>query len=507
LASVLETSEVVLLPQTEDLFLNVYSPGSNRPNSEFNANALWPGFTAGSVDFSKDGETAAIGLFKEEGARRSRIITAVNYKHSLTYWSNYVSGPVIWMRWSHEGKRLLANVGGLQPIEFGMDESQPKIKLSGHTARVIDAAYSADSKLIATASADQTVRVWNAETGELIWIFHGLGRPATAVAWSPNGKEIFGGDDNGGVLAFHFPSTSNADTLKGVFSDVHGDFAFNSHLNAAAVTATSNSVVIADLHSLSIRSEIKEVFQPIAFSKDGGYLFAFAADWSVKKISMSNHEPELIGPRLPEDFSVKSWGVDLENGKILMAGSNGRIAIIDWVESTIKHAVDPETNSIWAVAPSPSENSFWTGTEGGTIRRWESSGPYSAGEALKAPGDIQALAVSSDGKWLATSLFNETSIRVFNRSKSTWIRPLASHRRFVQTISFTRDGHRMISAGADGRVTIWRVPEFEEIAAFEIDAVERPTGDEGISALHLSEDGKVLGALTEDGRLRIWRTD
>ncbi len=50
-------------------------------------------------------------------------------------------------------------------------------------------------------------------------------------------------------------------------------------------------------------------------------------------------------------------------------------------------------------------------------------------------------------------------------------------------------------------------PEFEEIAAFEIDPVERPTGDEGISALHLSDDGNTVAALTEDGRLRIWRTE
>lgn len=60
-------------------------------------------------------------------------------------------------------------------------------------------AWSPDSKRIATGSDDETVRIWEVATGHTDLIYRGHGNIVLAVAWSPDGKEIASSDQNGAV--------------------------------------------------------------------------------------------------------------------------------------------------------------------------------------------------------------------------------------------------------------------------------------------------------------------
>ncbi len=63
------------------------------------------------------------------------------------------------------------------------------LQFQGHTAAVNALAFSADGKLLASASQDKTVRVWELATGKLRFKFLG---PAefVAVAFSADGKTM-----------------------------------------------------------------------------------------------------------------------------------------------------------------------------------------------------------------------------------------------------------------------------------------------------------------------------
>jgi WD40 repeat protein len=71
-------------------------------------------------------------------------------------------------------------------------------RLLGHTDRVTDLTWSADSRLLASASIDGTARLFDTQTGEQVTtLFEGLA--LSSIAWSPDGRIAVGSYYEAGV--------------------------------------------------------------------------------------------------------------------------------------------------------------------------------------------------------------------------------------------------------------------------------------------------------------------
>ncbi|THV92927.1 WD40 repeat-like protein, partial [Aureobasidium pullulans] len=79
--------------------------------------------------------------------------------------------------------RALHHTISLQNLGTGA----PPLMLDGHAALVSKLAFSADNKLLASASSDQTVNLWNAETG-LLWRKFSCTQTISEVVFLPNNK-------------------------------------------------------------------------------------------------------------------------------------------------------------------------------------------------------------------------------------------------------------------------------------------------------------------------------
>jgi WD40 repeat protein len=62
--------------------------------------------------------------------------------------------------------------------------------LKSHSDRVLSVAGSPDGRRLATASLDNTARVWDAQTGAEIAVLKGHSDPVWRVAWSPDGRRL-----------------------------------------------------------------------------------------------------------------------------------------------------------------------------------------------------------------------------------------------------------------------------------------------------------------------------
>lgn len=84
-------------------------------------------------------------------------------------------------------------------ILWDVNSVTPVTVMRGHTADVVDMAFSPNDALLASASADGSVRVWNVADGAELNALHGeIG--ATSIAFSPDGTRLFTGWSDGVLI-------------------------------------------------------------------------------------------------------------------------------------------------------------------------------------------------------------------------------------------------------------------------------------------------------------------
>ena len=99
-------------------------------------------------------------------------------------------------RWSPDGKRLVSASADATVHLWDAITGQTQLIYKGHSEGVFGVAWSPDGRRIASASRDKTVQVWDAATGATVLTYRGHTSPVTDVAWSPDGRRIAssGGD-------------------------------------------------------------------------------------------------------------------------------------------------------------------------------------------------------------------------------------------------------------------------------------------------------------------------
>lgn len=109
--------------------------------------------------------------------------------------TNNVAGSVRLVDFNSTGNRLLA-VGGSAVHVWGMVGDGYHTLLT-HQEDVTDAAFSPDGGRVATASLDDTARVWDGTTGQPLTPPLKYGSDVLCIAFSPEGRRVIaGGDDN-----------------------------------------------------------------------------------------------------------------------------------------------------------------------------------------------------------------------------------------------------------------------------------------------------------------------
>jgi WD40 repeat protein len=100
----------------------------------------------------------------------------------------YVSG----VAWSPDGTRIAAAMAPPVNAVVVVDAVNLRtvLKLSGHGHGVSAVAWSADSRLLASASYDKSCRVWDAVSGVLQATLTGHGGFVHSVAWNPDGTRV-----------------------------------------------------------------------------------------------------------------------------------------------------------------------------------------------------------------------------------------------------------------------------------------------------------------------------
>ncbi|MEH2054397.1 WD40 repeat domain-containing protein, partial [Nostoc sp.] len=71
---------------------------------------------------------------------------------------------------------------------------------TGHTDAVRSVAYSLDGQQLASASRDKTIKIWDVNSGQLLKTFTGHTDRINSIAFSPNGQQLASASDDNTII-------------------------------------------------------------------------------------------------------------------------------------------------------------------------------------------------------------------------------------------------------------------------------------------------------------------
>jgi WD40 repeat protein len=153
----------------------------------------------------------------------------------------------------------------------------------GHTGAVHAVAFSADEQVLATASADQTVRLWTRDKAEAKFIGK-HGSEVLAVALTPDGKTLASADKDGQVMLWDAVNGKVRAALKGHQGAVRA-LAVDPAGKLLASAGDDGTVRLWDVAAgkqLAALPGHKGAVHTLAFSRDGRTLASGGADKTVR---------------------------------------------------------------------------------------------------------------------------------------------------------------------------------------------------------------------------------
>lgn len=348
----------------------------------------------------------------------------------------------------------------------------PKYKLvlqAPPTTSVNSVTVSPDGALVATASGEGGVRLYDAKSGALLRALGDVGD--RSVVFSPDSKTLTaaGFHMDKLVALYDVQTGKRLRTFAGQTEWEADATAISPDGKLLASTATDKQVLVWEIATGKLRLQLKD--QPfrlasLAFSPDGATLAGGGGDKSVKLWDIATGKLRRTFEGQSDWISTLAFSPD---GKRIASGSCdwGLHRGHDWPRPPLRGVERCE----WRV---------WDAESGKLLR------------SLKSTGKLLSLAFAPDGNALICGIGKEVRLfELFPDSRQS--RVVTTHDADVTSVAFTPDGVSVLSAGHDNTVTAART------ATGDIQW-QAPGDHEQVNAVALSNDAALLVTGSSDGR-------
>ncbi|KAF7352043.1 WD40 repeat-like protein [Mycena venus] len=388
---------------------------------------------------------------------------------------------------------------------FADDWSSMRKMFQPHTSAVTSVAFSPSGKHIVSGSSDNTVRVWDAETGVMVpGLFEGHISDVTSVAFSPDGTHIASGSLDNTVRVY-----------RTLISSDHVAWPLVGHLGGVTSVAFSpdGMCIVSGSEDKSVRvwewetgREIHsfwdhtDVVTSVMFSPDGTQIVSGSLDGTVRIWDPSADGKAAPGLKIFGGLAAGVTSVAFSpDGQYIGCGSRD-FKVRVWNLQKGEFVADPfegHTGSVNSVKFSPDGKRIASGSSGQRVRIWDSnSGDLLAGPFIGHTSEVTSVDFSPDGTQILSGSLDGT-VRIWDSEIEVMVGPVVGHISNVTSVVFSPDGKHIVSTSSDKTVRVWN-SETGSVVSGIFNEYTR-----GINSVAFSPDGKAI-VFGSSNTLLVW---
>ncbi|NQT17289.1 MAG: protein kinase, partial [Planctomycetes bacterium] len=355
-------------------------------------------------------------------------------------------------------------------------------RITRHLQEVGSVAFFPDGSTLASSAWDNSVLLWDVNSGKCERAFRAGAPGEWAIALVPNTRLLAQGGRDGTVSVLDLAERWLWRTLKRHTAGVYA-VACSGDGELVASAGDDQVVILWEATTGRFRGSLAGHTAPVhsvAFSPDGSVLASAGWDNTVRIWDLPPWEP-VAGPRLsivtaPAD-SASVAEEDLFDGELVR--------------------FEGHADEVLDVRFTPDGRNVISSSADGSVRLWNLDGRRESRRFLGYSGPVECVDVAPDG---ATFISGDGRGDLILRDLETGeqVRRFDSHVGPVRSVRFFPNGERFVSGGQDGSVRIWNVASGAEMSVFPCKA---PINGVGVG----SEGYRVVAAVSTEKVVQGWR--
>ncbi|MEE3717980.1 AAA-like domain-containing protein [Tumidithrix elongata RA019] len=380
----------------------------------------------------------------------------------------------------------------LQTITYNAQEYN---YLEGHADSINSLDFSLDGTILASASDDGTIKLWQ-RNGTPIKTLVGHQGSVDSVSFSPDSQTLLSAGSDGTARLWQRDGTlikvltAHRDRISSAVFSPDGSVIATASWDNSIQLWKSNGEEIPTVEPMRDRSAIYS----LSFSPNSQLLASAGAQGDIK-IWDRNGNNQLTWQAHKNQINSLSFSHD---GKIVASASNdGMIKLWRIQDGSLLQTLTGEQSVIFSIHFSPDDRAIASASNDGTIKLWRIQDGKEINTFKKHRGAVYSVRFSPDGETLASGGYDST-IKLWHIHNSLR-QDLKGHEAEVNRVRFSPDGQAIASASQDGSIKLWhRNGNFLKTLAQQ---------DNWFQSVSFSPNGLLLATASRDRTAKLWDRD
>lgn len=400
---------------------------------------------------------------------------------------------VVSAQFSPDGKKIATNSHDNTVKIWDAESGKILIDIVGHSKYVVSVEFSPDCSKIVTASWDSTAKIWDIETGKLYKVLSDHSNRVNSAKFSPNGRNIVTTSRDKTAKIWDAKTGKLLTNLVGHTSEIYSA-QFSPDGNKIVTASGDNTAKIWDVKSGKFLADIVghtyQVYTAL-FSPNGQRIVTISLSDTIK--IWDAESGKLLTALIGHTERVNSVQFSANGKKVLSASSDNTVKIWDAESGKLLTTLNGHTARVNSAQFSPDGKKIITASYDNTSRLWDVQTERQLIVFTKQfQFGVNSAQFSPDGQIVVTAS-DDNSARIWNVESGNLLADLSGHSSIVFSAQFSPDNHKIVTASWDNNSRIWDLETGKILANLS-----------NVNSAQFSPDGSKIITSSEGNSCKIW---